>query len=82
MEPPLEVRREEGVDGGVVAVVERLVEAEHEELVALLLSLVPAHGGGAALQLIQVGQLLPGFPAAPPVGDEEEDGDGDGDGDG
>ena len=78
MEPPLEVRREEGVHGGVVAAVERLVEAEHEEPVALLLGLVPARGGEPALQLIQVSQLLPRFPAAPPVGDEEEGGDGDG----
>ncbi|XP_044319275.1 uncharacterized protein [Triticum aestivum] len=72
MEPPLEVGGEEGVHGGVVAAVERLVEAEHEEFVALLLGLVPAQGGGAALQLIQVGQLFPRFPAAPPDEDEEE----------
>lgn len=78
MEPPLEVGGEEGVDGGVVAAVERLVEAEHQELVALLLGLVPARRRGEpALQLIQlVSQLLPRLPA----GDEEEDDDGDGDG--
>jgi hypothetical protein len=73
MEPPLEVGGQEGVHGGVVAAVERLVEAEHEELVSLLLGL---ELGGAALQLSQVSQLLPEFPAAPPVGDEEEDEDG------
>jgi hypothetical protein len=66
MEPPLEVGGQEGVHGGVVAAVERLVEAEHQELVPLLLGLGL---GGAALQLSQVSQLLPEFPAAPPVGD-------------
>jgi len=39
MEPPLEVGGEEGLHGGVVAAVERLVQAEHQELVALLLGL-------------------------------------------
>jgi len=56
MEPPLEVGGEERLHGGVVPGVERLVEAEDEELVALLRSLVPRidaylvalSGGGAA----------------------------------
>jgi hypothetical protein len=39
MEPPLQVGGEEGLHGGVVAAVERLVQPEHQELVALLLGL-------------------------------------------
>lgn len=55
VEPPLEVRGQEGLHGGVVAPVERLVQPEHQELVALLLALaacwlcslaVAAAGGG------------------------------------
>lgn len=45
MEPPLEVRRQQLLRPARVAGVERLVEAQHQEAVALLLRLLPREGG-------------------------------------
>jgi hypothetical protein len=70
MEPPLQVGRQQRLHGGVVPGVERLVQAEDQELVALLRSLrllrrwvdayLVALGGGAAfLQLRRRQQIDP-----------------------
>jgi len=59
MEPPLEVGGEEGLHGGVVAAVERLVQAEHQELVALLLCLCSCWVGAEAAEGLLLQLIIP-----------------------
>lgn len=62
MEPPLEVRGQQGVHGGAIAGAQGLVQPENQELVPLLRGLplirIELELGGEALQLIRVSQLL------------------------
>ncbi|CAN6186248.1 unnamed protein product [Urochloa humidicola] len=54
MEPPLQVRRQERLHAAVVPGVQRLVQTEHQELVALLLGLSSAGGVADHLLFLQL----------------------------